>query len=35
MQVKIATSNQLPEGSSKEATKVPVHVAIIMDGNGR
>ena len=35
MQVKIATSNPLPEGSSKEASKVPVHVAIIMDGNGR
>lgn len=31
MQVKIATSNPL----SEESPKVPVHVAIIMDGNGR
>jgi len=43
MQVRIASSNPLPEETSeeiseeasKEASKVPVHVAIIMDGNGR
>ncbi|MEK7806647.1 MAG: isoprenyl transferase, partial [Chloroflexota bacterium] len=31
MQVRTAASQPLPEASSK----VPVHVAIIMDGNGR
>jgi len=35
MQARIASSHPLPEETSEEGSKVPVHVAIIMDGNGR